>query len=110
MEAVEFLVQGSAPEPYRVSFRRNGTNLSAYCTFPAGENGIHCKHRIRILQGSAEGVVSRNLRDVARVAGWLAGSDVEVALRTVISLENEASRIAHALSMAKKALAKCLLD
>jgi len=53
-DSVSFSVQGSAPEPYHVLFRRNGANLSAYCTCPAGENGMYCKHRIRILQGLAE--------------------------------------------------------
>ncbi len=71
---------------------------------------MHCKHRIRILQGSTEGIVSRNHSDVARVVEWVAGTDLEVPLRTVISLENEAAKIAHALGMAKKALAKCFLD
>ena len=71
---------------------------------------MHCKHRIRILRGSAEGIVSNNVRDVARVAGWLAGTDVEVALRNLVSLENQAANIARALSAAKKALAKCFLD
>jgi len=47
---------------------------------------------------------------VARVVEWVAGTDLEVPLRTVISLENEAAKIAHALGMAKKALAKCFLD
>ena len=70
---------------------------SAYCTCPAGEEGMHCKHRIRILQGSTEGIVSPNERDVAVVAGWLVGTDVEVALRRVISLENEAVRVTQAL-------------
>jgi uncharacterized Zn finger protein len=110
METVEFLVQGSAVEPYRVLFRRDGMNLSAYCTCPAGENGMYCKHRIRILQGLVEAVVSSNTKDVSTVAGWLAGTDVENALRNVISLEKEAERIKNALSAAKKALAKCLLD
>jgi hypothetical protein len=71
---------------------------------------MHCKHRIRILQGSTDAIVSRNYSDVARVAEWVAGTDVEVPLRTVISLENEAAKIAHALSAAKKALAKCFFD
>src|SRR6266513_1250299 len=109
MEALEFLVQGSAIEPYRVSFRRNGRNLSAYCTCPAGENGMYCKHRIRILQGLAEAVVSDNTKDVSTVAGWLAGTDVEAALGNVIFLGKEAERIKNALSAAKKSLAKCLL-
>ena len=110
-DTFEFLVQGSAPEPYVVSFRRRDPkNLSAYCTCPAGESGMSCKHRIRILRGMIEGVVSKNTADVTTVAGWLAGSDVETALRTIDELEKEAERIKKALSAAKKALARCLLD
>jgi len=110
-DTFEFLVQGSAVEPYRVSFwRRNAKNISAYCTCPAGESGMSCKHRVRILRGLPEGVVSKNTADVTTVAGWLAGSDVEAALRTIHDLEKEAERIKKALSAAKKALAQCLLD
>jgi uncharacterized Zn finger protein len=110
METLEFLVQGSASEPYRVLFRRDGANLSGYCTCPAGENGMYCKHRIRILHGLVEAVVSDNGTDVGIVASWLAGTDVETALQTVTLLEGEAERIKRELSAAKKALAQCLLS
>jgi uncharacterized Zn finger protein len=110
METLEFLVQGSAAEPYRISFHRDGTNLSAYCTCPAGENGMYCKHRIRILHGLIEAVVSDNAADVNTVASWLAGTDVETALHAVTLLEKEAERIKSELSAAKKALARCLLS
>jgi uncharacterized Zn finger protein len=110
-DTFEFLVQGSAAEPYVVSFRRrDAKNFSAYCTCPAGENGMYCKHRIRILRGLLDGIVSSNTVDVRTVAGWLAGTDVETALRAIESLEKEAERIKNALSTAKKALARCLLD
>jgi uncharacterized Zn finger protein len=110
-DTFEFLVQGSAAQPYLVSFqRRDAKNVSAYCTCPAGESGMACKHRVRILRGLIEGIVSKNTADVTTVAGWLAGSDVETALRTIDELEKEADRIKKALSAAKKALAQCLLD
>jgi uncharacterized Zn finger protein len=110
-DAFEFLVQGSASEPYVVSFRRRDTKtLSAYCTCPAGENGMACKHRIRILRGVIQGIVSDNSSDVATVAAWLAGSDVETALQTIDQLEKEAERVRKALGAAKKALAQCLLN
>ena len=110
-DSITFLVQGSAPEPYNVLFRRcDGTNLSAYCTCPAGENGMYCKHRIRIFQGLVDGIVSENIADVKKVVGWLAGTDVEEALRAVSTLEKEADRIKTALSAAKHALSRCLLD
>ena len=69
-----------------------------------------CKHRVRILRGLIEGIVSKNTADVTTVAGWLAGSDVDTALRTIDELEREAERIKKALTAAKKALAQCLLD
>lgn len=64
METREFLVQGSALEPYKVTFKKVGGNLSAYCTCPAGENGMYCKHRFNILEGSTKGIVSGNEADV----------------------------------------------
>jgi uncharacterized Zn finger protein len=110
-DTFEFLVQGSAAEPYVISFRRrDAKNISAYCTCPAGDSGMSCKHRVRILRGLVEGVVSANTEDVITVAGWLAGSDAETALQTIDDLEKEAERIKKALSAAKKALAQCLLD
>jgi len=57
---------------------------------------MHCKHRIRILQGSTEDIISPNRGDVARVAGRVVGTDVELPLRKVISLENEAANSARA--------------
>jgi hypothetical protein len=71
---------------------------------------MHCKHRIRILRGLVEGVVSKNTADVATVAGWCAGSDIEAALQTIDELEKEAERIKKALSAAKKTLSRCFLD
>jgi hypothetical protein len=69
-DTFEFLVQGSAAEPYVISFRRrDAKNISAYCTCPAGESGMSCKHRIRILRGLIEGIVSSNSADVTVVAG-----------------------------------------
>jgi len=32
MEEICFLVQGSAEEPYKVTFQKKGNDLSAYCT------------------------------------------------------------------------------
>lgn len=105
-----FLVQGSASEPYEVVFRRDGSNLSAYCTCPAGTNGMYCKHRFAILKGLAKGVVSENASEVAEVAAWLPGTDVEAAMADVEALEAEANQIKNALSKAKKNLAKAMRD
>ncbi len=110
MDRIEFLVQGSASEPYKVTFQHTGTNLTAYCTCPAGENGQYCKHRFRILNGETTGIVSKNVREVSLVASWLPGSDVELAIREVSSAEKEVEKATKVLSAAKKKLATTLRD
>ena len=111
MEEISFKVQGSASEPYNVLFvRRSATNLSAYCTCPAGENGQYCKHRFSILDGITKGVVSDNLEQVATVHSWLPGTDVEAALKKVSEIEIEATKIKKLLSAAKKEVARAMRD
>ena len=87
METITISVQGSAEDPYSVEFRKEGRNLTAYCTCPAGEVGQYCKHRFRILRGDLEGVVGDREADVKKVASWLAGTDVEAALAELARAE-----------------------
>ena len=110
MEDICFLVQGSAEEPYKVTFKKNGSNLSAYCTCPAGENGQCCKHRFRILAGSNEGIVSGNKDEAMIVKAWLRGTDVETALIEVAEKERVFEKVKKDLSAAKKKLAQIMMD
>ncbi len=110
MDNIEFLVQGSADEPYKVRFIKQGDNLSAYCTCPAGQNGMYCKHRFRILEGSTKGIVSSNPAEAATVQSWLQGTDVEGAMCKVKQIESEAAEVKKRLSAAKKALARSMYD
>ena len=109
-EAILFEVQGSAADPYRVTFEKRSNNkLSAYCTCPAGKNGQYCKHRFNILDGSTKEVVSTNTAEVLVVQSWLAGTDVEKCLSKMRALEMEAERVNKALSDAKKELSRSML-
>ncbi len=110
MEDICFLVQGSAEEPYKVTFKKNGSNLSAYCTCPAGENGKYCKHRFRILDGCNEGIVSANKDEVMIIRSWLRGTDVEAALMEVAEKERIFEKVKKDLSIAKKKLVRVMLD
>jgi uncharacterized Zn finger protein len=110
-ETVIFEVQGSSPEPYKVTFvRRSAGNLSAYCTCPAGDNGQYCKHRFRILDGSTKGIVSANKDEVATITSWLPGTDIEDAIQEMRRLESEQDRIKAELSAAKKKMAAAMRD
>lgn len=110
MNELIFSVQGSAKEPYIVTFKKNGNNLSAYCTCPAGDNGQYCKHRFNIFGGITDGIVSGNEHEVDIVASWLSGTDVESALNDVMNAEEQFEIAKHSLSSAKKRLAKAFRD
>jgi len=110
MEEITFQIQGSAPEPYVVRFRRNGNNISAHCTCPAGAVGQYCKHRTRIIEGCDEGIVSLNKGDIGKVVSWLPGSDLEAALRDVRDAEDRFESAKKELAAFKKKLAKTLMD
>lgn len=111
MQEITFEVQGSAAEPYVVVFvRRSDTNLSAYCSCPAGKNGQYCKHRFNIIDGITKGIVSDNLDDVKVVQSWLLGTDVEAALIKMREFEAETAKLKKALSATKKEVAKAMRD
>lgn len=110
MNEIEFLVQGSAPEPYTVVFRRSGSNLTATCTCPAGFVGQYCKHRIRVIAGDATGIISSNVSAVPEIQNWVKGSDVEKALKELHLAEQQFEVAKKHVSNCKKRLARSLLD
>lgn len=108
MNVIEFLVKGSALEPYRVTFTKENDNLNAFCTCPAGENGQYCKHRFGILSGGTKFIESNNLEKVAVVQSWLPGSDLEEVLMELAESEHEYDHAKKRLSAAKKNVAKAM--
>lgn len=107
---IEFLVQGSAAEPYVVTFHKEGDNLTANCDCEAGLHGIYCKHRIDILRGETKNIVSDNLEDVATIQLWLQGTPLESALREYRETEKLESEAKQRFSKAKKALARTMTE
>lgn len=110
MQKLTFQIQGSAEEPYTVTFEKpSADNLNAYCTCPAGQNGQYCKHRFGLLNGEIKNIVSGNESDLPTLAEMFKGSDVETTYLKVIELESEAAGIKKKLSAAKKDLARAML-
>lgn len=109
MSVIKFLVQGSAEDPYEIKFHKQDNKLIATCSCPAGENGMHCKHRISILTGHPNNLVSKNENDIPTVLEWLKGTSLEAALNVEMEAEREFIRADKAYAAAKKALAKIML-
>lgn len=108
MDRIEFYVQGSEDEPYRVVIEKDGENLNAYCNCAAGMNGQYCKHRFRILSGNPENLVGDNQHQLGTAVDWLVGTDVEAALSVVARAEDEFEIAKKVLADAKKRLASAL--
>jgi len=108
MQTIKFLVQGSADEPYEVTFQKEGKNLSAFCTCAAGQNGQYCKHRFQILEGNTEGIVSGNIEQVSTIVAWLPGTDVAETITALAIAEREFDRAKKVVTNAKKNLASAM--
>ena len=109
-DKLTFLVQGSAHDPYEVSFLKHNDNLNVYCTCPAGVLGQFCKHKINILERCTKAIVSDNAEDIDIVATWLEGSDVETALVTYYETKSELSKLKKKWSLARKEVARVMRE
>lgn len=108
---IKFLVQGSASEPYQTVFDKKDDKITATCSCPAGVEGPVgqvCKHRVRILHGDTDGIVSTNIAEVKIVQGWIAGTDIEIAVHKLAEGEAELERAKKKVAAAKKALARVM--
>jgi len=108
MKEIEFLVQGSSAEPYRVTFIRGEHNLAAFCTCPAGENGMYCKHRFAILAEDGSAITSKNGDQLVTVREWLSGTALEVALIEIAGALHEYDAAKNRLADAKRTVAQAM--
>ncbi len=108
MNKVEFLVKGSANEPYRVVFQKTEKGLLATCNCTAAIKGSFCKHRIQIMQGLDTGVVSKNKNDILTVVGWFKGSNLESKLNLIQEKEIQSENLKNEVTLLKKELSKLM--
>jgi len=108
VEQLTLQVKGSSPDPYELTFIKDGANLTAICTCPAGTYGNVCKHRVLVLGGDAEAVVDDDKAKVATVVKWLAGTDVEAALQEMDKASSAPDATKESLAAAKKNLANAM--
>jgi SWIM zinc finger len=102
---LELLVEGSTGDHYTVTFTREDDNLRASCTCQAGQNRIHCKHRLSLLAGDVSNVAGDLPKDIGtKITALLAGSDIEQALEKLRIAEASVSAAQAEFKRVKKAL------
>lgn len=108
MSKIEFLVQGSATEPYKVVLQKTDQGVNADCDCTASFNGSSCKHRLQILAGNAEGIVTANKNEVAEVASWFKGSELEKRVSEIEAKEKQMEALNKEIQNLKKQLSKSM--
>lgn len=71
-ERIVFEVTGSRPEPYRITFNRdaNAGSFWVTCTCQAARRGMACKHRLDLLRGVIDAIVSFDSSAFAMAHQW----------------------------------------
>lgn len=105
---LEFVIEGSKGDQYQVIFEKQGETLHAFCACPAGENGLYCKHRFGLMDGSPARLSSDNPEDVERLKELMQGTELEAAYNRVKDATKAHEATKRALDKAKKELAKAM--
>ena len=105
-----FSVQGSQTEPYIVAVdRKSNGRVQITCTCPAGVNRQVCKHRIRILMGSDDGVVGASHEDgIETVERWFLESPLRASVQALNDLDTEITRLKRQQAAEKRQLAEMM--
>lgn len=106
VDQLTMCVTGSSKDPYELTFIKDGDSLTALCSCPAGSFGNLCKHRVAVLDGDNRAVVGDDADKIVTVVEWLAGTDVEAALKKLREVEETADK--DALATAKRRLARAM--
>lgn len=105
-----FQVQSDSGNEYEVIFWHDGDKkMHAYCSCPAGENNIHCKHRLALLDGDDEDtIISENHADLKLLGKLIKGTTLETAYKEYLSAEKEYQVAGNNFKAAKSALNKAM--
>lgn len=107
-EILKFYIQGSASEPYRVSFWQKDGILKSACTCQAGKKGMYCKHRFQLIDGDVTNLKSNNYDDLLKLNNLLEKTNFNSIYSyfcSVKKIENIYKNIYHCISEFRKGLA-----
>lgn len=111
-ETITFLVEGSESSTYQVDFIKTEDKLKIHCTCMAGQNFTICKHRLELMNGTSDDVLSDNLDKIEVVKNWVDDSRFPAMLEYLDGREKEkqllAKKITKEIRAVKKDIARCM--
>ena len=111
--SLQFSVQDALGDVHHVVIEQdaaNTINLTAHCSCSEANDAGLCVHRLEILSGDAHGVVAANSADLETLARWIAGSDIEAAMKELARAKSDVRLAMEKVEYARAMLAKRMLD
>lgn len=107
-KTITFALQGSAPQPYRITFEWHQSEIRAFCNCAAGLHGQYCKHRVQLLHGVMDDVVEGKVEQLSDLAEWLQHSPLRLALVHLDEAEFAMEHAKQRVVAARKALSSAM--
>lgn len=87
-----YAMSRSQPEPYEVVFEFDDDSLMIYCSCPAGENNMHCRHRISLIQNQSQALANphdlEQLKALQKAQEWVNRTTCRQEIQRLRELED----------------------
>ena len=109
---IDVLVKSSSrAEPYTISFYLIGKKIKAFCSCPAGDNRLLCKHVIKSISGEREILFDDSqLPLLHKISDHFGKSDYFALMSEWNELKSKLESIKRAEKLKKKELSMALLN
>jgi hypothetical protein len=108
LSSLRFSILGSTGNVYEIAASRQGPRFTMNCTCEAAVNGLHCRHRMALLDGECTDLVSGNQEDVEKLKILFEGTDAQRYYRELVQLEAELEALKKQVKNHKHAFARAM--
>jgi uncharacterized Zn finger protein len=111
-ERIEILAKSSSSDiPYTVEWHLEENKISVFCSCPAGDNRMLCKHVRKIIAGDDSILYDKSQKDeLEKISNYLQKTQIPLLLSEIVKNEDLLERAKANMERAKKALANMILN
>lgn len=108
LSSLRFSILGSTGNVYEITASRQGSRFTMTCTCEGAVKGLHCRHRMALLDGECTDLVSGNQKDVEELNILFEGTDAQRYYRELVQLEAQLEALKKQIKNRKHAFARAL--